>query len=777
MSNNKYLGFYNGIIVQNNDPDHAGKVKVWVPHISPTVYSGWISLVQENKRFKFLGSNVAEQFTLIVEELKIILPWADIAMPLTNEGASGRYFANKQYGTISDSNVYDSVVANDNYVENQSLNYDNIGEKPAYLYEQQSTSVSDAFTTTNNNVTHINPFANIYKPSSYSNSAKGEFGIPSVGAHVWVFFREGDVNFPVICFSSFGQVDWQGIYNTDNDYPGGSENIQSVIGEYNHNVDKYRSKYVLNQKGGTLEIINTDHNEKIKLTHYSGSFKEMNNVVTSELAVGNDQKLVLEDQFITVKGNKSHYTGGDSDEIVNGDRYVKVGNLNYNAFRDWKSEMVDVNNMRQLFDIKRTDDQIEIKRGDNVLLRFNSTNQTKDKKGKHTNNDVLSYSVSAFICKSGDKVISMSRGGVTTAKWSENGMTDTAYGLNDDSPTAGDAANQSGYNKVDNIELHKPSEEIKDSNVTDYPIPESSPSSMNGEFASEEKIIENILTNDRLERLFAAEEKMGIGGSEIIQITKDKVETIGLLINDFGSIRIDSKGKYYASEMRISNATSFVNKSASPLIEYVHVDDFPGGSYTLNVNNKYNLLVGAGGVNLKTYGSFNIGGAITNVSGEQVNIGSRNEINLVCDKRLNISADILTLRQKHQKQVLVDSSLGVSRNLIIGGKSYFEQEMYLHHITAPREIQVTYPSTVYAKPELGVGLGTFECHLNGFNQGDHSIDADGTITIKICKESIPNSIVCTQHGHNFDNIPLTLMDTNSEVRAAARNANIDNNLK
>ena len=69
MDNQKYLGFYNGIIVQNNDPDYAGKVKVWVPHISPTVYAGWLGQVKEDKRFKFLGANVAQQFTMIVEEL------------------------------------------------------------------------------------------------------------------------------------------------------------------------------------------------------------------------------------------------------------------------------------------------------------------------------------------------------------------------------------------------------------------------------------------------------------------------------------------------------------------------------------------------------------------------------------------------------------------------------------------------------------------------------------------------------------------------------------
>ena len=37
----KYLGNHVGIVIQNNDPDKSGKVKVWVPHLSPTVYKNW----------------------------------------------------------------------------------------------------------------------------------------------------------------------------------------------------------------------------------------------------------------------------------------------------------------------------------------------------------------------------------------------------------------------------------------------------------------------------------------------------------------------------------------------------------------------------------------------------------------------------------------------------------------------------------------------------------------------------------------------------------------
>ena len=126
---------------------------------------------------------------------------------------------------------------------------------------------------------------------------------------------------------------------------------------------------------------------------------------------------------------------------------------------------------------------------------------------------------------------------------------------------------------------------------------------------------------------------------------------------------------------------------------------------------------------------------------------------------------------------MVDSSLGVSKNLIIGGKSYFEQEMYLHHITAPRETQATYQSIVYARPCLGGAgaLGTFKATISGPADihGALLSDREHTITFSSCEDSTENSIICTPHGHNFDNIPLTLKDSNAEVREAAKEANID----
>ena len=52
----KYYGNYLGIVIQNNDPKARGRCKIFIPHVSPTVYKNW-NEVPQDKKFKFLGAN------------------------------------------------------------------------------------------------------------------------------------------------------------------------------------------------------------------------------------------------------------------------------------------------------------------------------------------------------------------------------------------------------------------------------------------------------------------------------------------------------------------------------------------------------------------------------------------------------------------------------------------------------------------------------------------------------------------------------------------------
>lgn len=725
----EFNSIYLGIVVQNNDPEKRGRVKVYVPHISANVYDKWMQ-DKLNKKFKFPGSNIDQDLTPILQDLKIILPWAETAAPLTSENASGRFNNYNLFGSISDSNFRTNT-------EQAS------STAPGEAYEKSYLRLNDAFDGDNTNTNNTNPYSYMYKPGVYSNKAKGSFGIPSVGSHVYVFFRDGNPLFPVLIGASFGTSDWKGIYDSELDYPGKYENYDAANTEEDVNVDNYRNKYVLNQKGGVFEIVNSDLNEKIKLTHYSGSFKEFNNQTNIELASKNDQKLVLNDQYNTVQGNKNEYTGKNLDTVITRDNYRKVGNLNKEYFQQWKDIVNVIQDNKQLFEIKRaTNNDVKDSNG-NVIIKRNSSQQTR------------SGSFTSFPVTDGT-VKNKSLNNTTTVPTTPTQM-DNAASLNEThNPASNTLPNQSRWSGQ------------ADKSWGPGGVGKSL-STQNGNWDIDDRK-ENLKTiiESNLKKLTDIELELGLGGSEIIEISKHKLETVGTLMNDFGSIRLDKIGKLINNEVLVDNTSTYTNKSESPLLEYVHVQDLPGGNYTLNVSNRYNVMVGAGGLNLKSYGPVNISGTITNVAGEQVNIGSDNEIN-IDSNTINISAEILRLRNKRQRQILVDNSLGVSANVIIGGGLSVEGETYLQHVTAPVEYQVTET----AQSNLKTGA-TFRATLSNPSSTDTGSQGAGIrvgdVTLKIV--SSDNNVV-DSHSHIFKNLPLTLETDNQGVRTAAQNNNIN----
>ena len=145
-----YPGMYLGIVVQNNDPEYRGRVKVYVPHVQANVYNNWFKEISD-KSFKFIGKNVQSDLNKILPELKTVLPWAENAMPAVGATGSGRYHAHDEIGTISDSNRNETLQPNKHQTDIQKkykLNEEHIGEKPGKVYENHETWVHDAFTNT-----------------------------------------------------------------------------------------------------------------------------------------------------------------------------------------------------------------------------------------------------------------------------------------------------------------------------------------------------------------------------------------------------------------------------------------------------------------------------------------------------------------------------------------------------------------------------------------------------------------------------------------------------
>lgn len=747
-------GIYLGIVVQNNDPDKRGRVKVYIPQLAPTINE------LNTKNVDRLFTNIDQQNNPTIhgalEELKKILPWAEYAGPIFAGNSTGRYNATTKQTTTSDSNTWKSGRVAD-------------GFRPANNFIDDST-FPDVFAKTNEYGNRFtNPFAFQYTPSNYSNLSRGVFSIPNVGSHVYVFFINNDRNHPVYFASAYGENDIKRIFtmsddpsiNSTVDYPSTYENITKDSTE-NPDAKTFRSKSVINSNKHTIEMIDTDLHEILKFTHYSGSFKEFNNNATIEMATKNDQKLVLGDQFATVKKNKSDFVGRHNEIIVGGDRFTTIGLSKHDTVKRILSIHKEIHMYKLLFDVQRAQY--------NEPDQPNKMSPYQERKGTPTKCPVCGgvaynpydpkYGLDTTLWAEapGPPMSCLSLGMESAiAPTTEDGSTGLVPQEEEEEPSAiwpltpgmqSYAGCPSGLCKE---ETHPFTGKIGyymgmacpccNSLVPSIFGPGYSPSSEDGTFDVEPAKGPNGKLNQLLKQktpdILELEKQLGLGGDEIIDISMSKIETVGLVMNDMLSYRIDPIGRLKIDGCWVSPQGTFDNYRPTPHVEYVNVADIPGGDYILTVMNKYKLLVGANGINIETHGPLDIYGTIANIAAEQLNITSQNEILIDGGQRASIRAKKITFIPVEHNAVVVEGQLHVTRNTILEGGLFVEGEVGLLHVTAPLEWQ---------KTERGV----------------YTLEYCEAILAKVDGQLV--TLELPIHTHHFKNIPLTMMPHREATR-------------
>jgi hypothetical protein len=293
-----------------------------------------------------------------------------------------------------------------------------------------------------------------------------------------------------------------------------------------------------------------------------------------------------------------------------------------------------------------------------------------------------------------------------------------------------------------------------------------SPSTQDGTWATQTtKATIVALIESKAKELAAAEAQMGRGGNEIRTITKHKVEAIGLVMNDFASYRVDPIGKLSDYATTINGSGVWAEKKASPLVEYVDAENFPSGSFTQFIGNKYKGIIGSGGYELKSTGPIDISGGIANFVGNQVNVSAVNELTIDGGKRLNLVADIITLYQRAGKQVNIPSNFGINKNAVIKGGLHVEGELSVQHLTGPVEWQVTEPTHIKTTFTIrNVNIASTNISTPGGPDNDSVVG--GTMTGEIELD--------IDHTHYFRNIAISTLADEAAVRNdAAAKVNTD----
>jgi hypothetical protein len=100
-------GIYRGIVIQNNDPKNAGRVKVFVPGLNVSQYNSWDQKSEEDKYFKYIGKNTNSSITPeVLQKLKEKIFWADTILPIAGGGSPGIYNAPSDTMSVGNDNDF-----------------------------------------------------------------------------------------------------------------------------------------------------------------------------------------------------------------------------------------------------------------------------------------------------------------------------------------------------------------------------------------------------------------------------------------------------------------------------------------------------------------------------------------------------------------------------------------------------------------------------------------------------------------------------------------------
>ena len=205
-----------------------------------------------------------------------------------------------------------------------------------------------------------------------------------------------------------------------------------------------------------------------------------------------------------------------------------------------------------------------------------------------------------------------------------------------------------------------------------------------------------------IDKSIELEAKMGTGGNRTTYIEKSDTLMVGLGFNRNNSYENIPEGQVSPGKPQIPKKTKEFGAFAAgyksnAVIGKQTSAGWPSavGNYKIVCANSFNVVAGAGGINLNTKGPLTFNSGILNLTGPQVNIGSSSGPLTLEGDVVSITGKTITLTPT-DANVYVRGTISTPANVIVGGQLHAENLSFCKASCPAKDVSTT---TVPANPD------------------------------------------------------------------------------
>jgi hypothetical protein len=534
-------------------------------------------------------------------------------------------------------------------------------------------------------------------------------------------------------------------------------------------ADKYQNSSVISGRAGSIVMNHSDGREHIIIGAYSGSQLTLNGPGVSLFSPNNTQHHTIVDSFKSVGKDDCTYVGGDKWTRVEKSLNVIIGDsgaIKTEAHAEWNRQVTEYAMSNCLPPEKKPVQVVmpgvaiekapvlyknaKIELASNTGIDQIKANEDSGKTSNHTATPPNALQqAKAGVKNVYSNLKKMVTGPVKTVEDITKGATDSLKGLTKNKLPLPKA--------LSNLESTS-----SPSTAGAKAEPGPSPSARAEATANTQK------------KLTAIESKLGSGGDYVLCASRNIRIVCGATTNDNPQAYVDMKGRDVPFGVAVTTPGLCAVPSAAP--EIVEVDNhsfFPCGKFTIEAGNGMNIKAGGGGIGLTTSGSFKLNtDTVLKIGALQTIIGGQD---IIIKGETNLSIESSNLNITSEGQVFLNGNVGINQNLIVAGGGYFDGNITCNHIVAPQEIQQT---LIGFTKEGARGFLRNGDQITGFlslnvpatfnGSGGTLVVSNQPFTIVLDQQS-GAAVELTPHGHEFPNIPITLIagDSGNGVSANA----------